>query len=77
MPCNHCYKHFKVKPCNTKLVRGKVKILLNSTTSNHYYPDKMIRKIYRLNYKCPCVNCLVKVMCRDICENYIERIVRD
>jgi hypothetical protein len=26
MPCNHCYKHFKVKPCNTCLVKTMCKV---------------------------------------------------
>lgn len=71
MPCSICNSLFIYNPCSE--VTGKIVIRYK----NH--PDLYIahlNKIYNnLRVKCPCNECLVKIMCFDnFCEKYSKTI---
>lgn len=67
MPCGLCELTFRSKPCEHKtgVLTDKEALIVNfsSLRFRNSYVNYIIAYHKTLHSKCPCINCLVKMMC--------------
>lgn len=77
MPCHDCgFLFINIKPCDHNAsdykfrINGKV-IFTQDAVSHTIHESKLFRK---LKDYCPCQECLIKVVCKEMCEKFTERL---
>lgn len=73
MPCYICNYYFKYKPCDS----NKPIVIISEDKNIEHSVKLLTRKYILMNDHCPCKNCLVKIMCSEICMPFHSMISKE
>ena len=76
MPCNLCNEKFNIMPCKFKEQDLFDRVFTPVVKPGHSAFHGIVFNIRwnLLNRKCPCTECLIKMMCNELCDIYSNDI---
>lgn len=78
MPCLVCEYYFVNKPCGDKALKiVKASVHCPRAKYGQHSINSLTRKFNLMRHKCPCIDCLVKMICLDVCEDFNFQISKE